>query len=469
MYSIVYVLLRNGGHNIMASNLLKTFEKIERGRQKCIAKANEVDFPLPVDASLEKIAQCIDNQGHIDTYIKELKALLTNDYSMLENPDTFRFPADVQNIGSTGASHIHAKDVILPETLNTIGESACQNWYNLEGDLILPEGLTSIGQNAFQRLGQMKGCGTVTVPSTVTSIGISAFAYNGARVFNFNANMTEIPQKICEAYTTSTSATSSNYAFLEEFNIPDEILNNMTNVGASAFRYQKNLKKLPIPPNATTIGSYAYAYCAPTEKVVIPSTFKADLDYYNYAYTNFKGGFEIEDGGPTKLDEYAFDHAVFNQDRLIFPESVYYFPNYCIQYISGNLNVINGSSTYKVIPRVDILHKGTLSVSYGMLSYAKIKTLVIHASNMSYINANGRVFQYTNYIDEMVFPNAPATPPSIGGSTFNNGAPKAIYLPDDYVATYKTASGWSTGASYMKPISQWPGYAEYLEEFGGAE
>lgn len=453
----------------MASNLLKTFEKIERGRLKCIAKATEVDFPLPEDASLEKIAQCIDNQGHIDTYIKELKAMLTGDYTILDNPDTFRFPADIQAIGATSANDIRAKDIILPESLSTIGESACQNWWSLEGDLILPEGLTSIGQNAFQRLGQMNGCGTVTIPSTVNSIGINAFEGHGARVFNFNANMTKIPQSICEAFTTSTSATSSSYAFLEEFNIPDEILNNITEVGASAFRYQKNLKKLPIPPNATTIGSYAYAYCAPTEKVVIPSTFKADLDYYNYTYTNFKGGFEIEDGGPTKLDEYAFDHAVFNQDRLIFPESIYYFPNYCLQYISGNLDHTNGSTTYKVIPRVDILHKDKLNISYGMLSYAKIKTLVIHASNLTYINANGRVFQYTHFIDELVFPNAPATPPGIGGSTFNNGTPKAIYLPDAYVSAYKSASGWSTGSSAMKPISQWPGYAEYLEEFGGAE
>lgn len=453
----------------MASNLLKTFEKIERGRQKCIAKANEVDFPLPSTASLDEIALCIDNQGHIDTYIKELKYLIDKDASRLDNPDLFRIPNDIKQIGSNGLPNLTVSNVIIPEYLEIINSSACQNWYNFSGDLILPNTLKKIGSDAFTNLGRNTGFGTLTIPNSVESMGINSFEGNGARVVNFDANITEIPQSLCEAYTGSSSATTSNYAYLEEFNISEERANKITKLGGSAFRHQKNLSKLPHLPNLTEIISYAFAGCQPTEKFTIPATWTADLGFHMFERTQFNGGFEFENGGVTKLDEYTFSWTNFNQERVIIPENVYYFPNYCMQYISGNTPMTFGTNTYNVIPRMDLLCKDKVSVSYGMFTSAKIGTLVIHASDLGFINSNGRVFQDTDYIKEMVFPNLPATPPNIGGNVFYSGAPASIYLPDDYVATYKTASGWSTGASYMKPISQWSGYAEYLEEFGGAE
>lgn len=453
----------------MASNLLKTFEKIERGRQKCIGKANEVDFPLPSTASLDEIALCIDNQGHIDTYIKELKYLIDNDASHLDNPDLFRIPNDIKQIRSNGLLNLTVSNVIIPEYLETINSSACQNWYNFSNDLILPNTLKKIGSDVFINLGRNTGFGTLTIPNSVESMGINSFEGNGARVVNFDANITEIPQSLCEAYTGNSSATYSNYAYLEEFNISEERANKITKLGASAFKFQNNLPKLPHLPNLTEIGSYSFAGCQPTEKFTVPATWTAELGSHMFDRTWFQGGFEFEKGGVTSIDEYCFSWAEFNQEKLIFPENVYYFANYCLQYISGNTPMTFGTKTYNVIPRVDLLCKDKVSVGYGMLSSAKIGTLVIHASNLAMINSNGRVFQDTDMIKELVFPNLPATPPSIGGNVFYSGTPESIYLPDDYVATYKTASGWSTGASNMKPISQWSGYAEYLEEFGGAE
>lgn len=46
------------------------------------------------------------------------------------------------------------------------------------------------------------------------------------------------------------------------------------------------------------------------------------------------------------------------------------------------------------------------------------------------------------------------TPPSFG--TFNNN-PLALYVPDGSVDAYKSASGWSQYAKYIKPLSEYVG------------
>ena len=444
----------------MASNLLKTFEKIERGRQKCIAKANEADFPLPEDASLEKIAQCIDNQGHIDTYINELKALIDNDFSRLRDADTFRVPADIETIAASALNNLNAKHIILPENIVTIGDSSCKNWTNFEGDLILPDTLTSIGNDAFYKIGYTNGCNKITVPNSVKRMGINPFESNGAKIFNFDADVTEIPQSLCEA-------TSKDYAYLEEFNISDELVNKITKIGGSAFRYQDKLKSLPNFPNATEIGSYAFAGCTLENKFVIPSTWPAKLSLRLFNGTHFKGGLEIEEGDVTSTDEYVFTSALVNQPRLIIPKTLRSFNSYSMSYLTGNHTFTANSKEWTGLERLDILCDD-IQLGYGMFDYAKIETVVIHASKFGYTNANGRYFQHSDYIKNLVLPNAPATPP-FTNTIFYQGMPESIYVPDAYVATYKAATSWKTAASCIKALSTWPGYTDYLEEFGGAE
>lgn len=51
----------------------------------------------------------------------------------------------------------------------------------------------------------------------------------------------------------------------------------------------------------------------------------------------------------------------------------------------------------------------------------------------------------------------PTTPPTFGGSVFVGcTALASIYVPDASVEAYKAASGWSTFASKIKPISERP-------------
>ena len=48
------------------------------------------------------------------------------------------------------------------------------------------------------------------------------------------------------------------------------------------------------------------------------------------------------------------------------------------------------------------------------------------------------------------------TPPTLGGEVFGStNAALSIYVPDSAVDTYKAASGWTTYASRIKPLSEY--------------
>ena len=49
----------------------------------------------------------------------------------------------------------------------------------------------------------------------------------------------------------------------------------------------------------------------------------------------------------------------------------------------------------------------------------------------------------------------PTTPPTISGSWFRYNTGGKVYVPDNSVETYKAASGWSTYASKIYPMSEY--------------
>ena len=51
----------------------------------------------------------------------------------------------------------------------------------------------------------------------------------------------------------------------------------------------------------------------------------------------------------------------------------------------------------------------------------------------------------------------PTTPPTISGSWFRYNTGGKVYVPDNSVETYKAASGWSTYASKIYPMSEYTG------------
>jgi len=135
-------------------------------------------------------------------------------------------------------------------------------WYSYRDSLstlILNSGLTYIGENAF--LGCRSFTGTLSIPSTVTSIGNSAFQNSG-----FTGSLS-IPSGITSI---------GNYAFAEcdgfrgDLNLPTSV----HTIGQGAFYHCYGFKgSLTIPSSVTSIGTEAFCETAFTGTLTIPSSF----------------------------------------------------------------------------------------------------------------------------------------------------------------------------------------------------
>lgn len=118
--------------------------------------------------------------------------------------------------------------VNLPSTLTTIGESAFHNCHQLTA-ITIPNNVTTIGNSAFNGC---SGLTTVALPNSVTTLGTSVF-YG------------------CSGLTTVTLPNS-----ITAINLPK----GLTTIGDYAF-YGTQIINVTIPRTATTLGSNIFANC----------------------------------------------------------------------------------------------------------------------------------------------------------------------------------------------------------------
>jgi len=169
----------------------------------------------------------------------------------------------------------------LPATLTTISTDVFYGCSSLK-EINLHEGITTINQRAFYNC----KLSTITIPSTVTSIGNIAFQGNPLtsviwkpancsigtgdnapfystssqiKTFLFGDSVKTIPGYLC-----------NNMKKLENITLPEKL----TTINQNAFYGCSLLKDVTIPATVTSIGTYAFAFCTSIKNFAFPDGIK---------------------------------------------------------------------------------------------------------------------------------------------------------------------------------------------------
>ena len=97
-----------------------------------------------------------------------------------------------------------------------------------------------------------------------------------------------------------------------------------------------------------------------------------------------------------------------------------------------------------------IIPEGYQFIGDGILQRCPNLKLVDFPTTVTSISAGGNLFWTMK--NQVIVVCRAFTPPTFGEWGYN-GEPKAIYVPDTSIDDYKSASGWSSQASKIQPLS----------------
>lgn len=180
----------------------------------------------------------------------------------------------------------------LPSTLKTIGASAF-SYADFSGDLLLPDGVTSIGARAFDECDGFGG--TLSLPDSVKTVGEWAFYQcEGFTGLKLPAGLTKI-EKLSFAFmaglktevaipegVTEIGEGAFECSYMPSVRLPS----TLKKIEKQAFMHAHNLTKITLPDGLETIGDEAFDGCRFKKAIVLPASIKSigKKAFYGYSY-----------------------------------------------------------------------------------------------------------------------------------------------------------------------------------------
>ena len=302
---------------------------------------------------------------------------------------------------------------VLPDSLTDIQTNSFIGCINLI-DLVLPKSIVKIGMSAFYQC-PLDGL-EIDLPNLEKIDAAAFYKTNIKRIINLGKVTT-----IGGSWTSITDGWASY----------------------GAFRYCKELVSATMPDSLTTLQEGAFHGCDKLEIINIPSNVTTIGRYAFYGdgklkYTNENAFLNV-----TSIGEAAFFKTGFDGQDLRFPNCAGNIVAFSFGYCKcrslylGKVSSVSGDWGNDYNP----LHK------MPNLEYA------IFGDSLTSFGQNN--FIDCNQLNTLIFLSI--TPPSLGGSiysTSNNGF--SIYVPDDSIPSYQTATNWSRYAGLIRGISQIP-------------
>jgi BspA type Leucine rich repeat region (6 copies)/Hint domain len=170
-------------------------------------------------------------------------------------------PTTLTGFSSNSWSNSLIGVVNIPTSVTSIGDSAFDSCTSLSS-ITIPSSVRSIGDGAFIFC---SGLSSITIPSSVISIGFAAFMYCDSLTsisvnssnpsysnYNNDGNLYNKQKTILIQYAIGKSDVS--------FTIPSSV----TSIGPIAFYYCTSLTSITIPTSVTSIGDRAFDLCSLT-------------------------------------------------------------------------------------------------------------------------------------------------------------------------------------------------------------
>ena len=179
-------------------------------------------------------------------------------------------------------------------------------------------GVTAIGGDAFKN---HRNLTSIEIPKTVKTIGQSAFQYVGYDMASLTVTFEE------ESQLTTIGTSAFQESKILSINLPNELTNigasafkqcvklteiilpaSLSTIGSSAFQSCSNLTTVNLPASLTSIGYGAFQYCNKLTDIKFENKYEPGLEINDYAFYNCKLSNTVEvRPGVTKIGNHAFD------------------------------------------------------------------------------------------------------------------------------------------------------------------
>ena len=198
------------------------------------------------------------------------------------------------------------------KNVRSIGERAFLECRNLNGDLTIPDSVVEIGEGAFYQCENLNG--TLTLGRSLRTIGKEAFYWCA-----FTGSLT-IPEGVTEIADSAFGAgiPLKKYGmFTGTLTLPS----TLKTIGASAFSYADFSGELLIPDGVTSIGANAFEECDGFGGTLsLPDSVKTVGEWAFYLCKGFTG-LKLS-AGLTKIEKLSFAHMYGLKTEVVIPEGV---------------------------------------------------------------------------------------------------------------------------------------------------
>lgn len=256
-------------------------------------------------------------------------------------------------------------------------------------------------------------------------------------------NITSDDKEDFDGFKYFTSLTTlPDYAFYNTDYIRSiTIPSTTTAIGYRTFQGTKSIESLYIPSNLTFIDNGAFL-STQIHSITFSEGLKS-IGYGSFRYAQFQGDFILPNSLTdinSQINTYTFQGLYASHIRLS--------PN-CKSYPSGAFQ--NSRVSSLDIPEGVTTINSLCFNGCNNLRHVEFPSTITKIGNRAFNVTNIEYFIF-NSVDPPILDPRPNTTTYENFSVSNTE--QMIYVPDNSVDAYKTATGWSTFASRIKPISE---------------